>query len=129
MTIKTPEQIALDAILRNYNGREGLSESLAHGDVDADGVQAMIAAAIEADRAQPNYELGVDLPSGQRIMVWVGTSGADGSALVQVDTANAEGNVRIFVNDSDEPIFDENPETGKYEDMAPENEEDDDDAP
>lgn len=79
-------------------------------------------AAIEADRAQPNYELGVDLPSGQRIMVWVGTSDADGSALVQVDTANAEGNVRIFVNDS-EPIFDENPETGKYEDMAPENEE------
>ena len=127
--MKTPKQIALDAILRNYNGREGLSESLAYGDVDADGVQAMIVAAIEADRAQHDCELGVDLPSGQRIMVWVGTSGADGSALVQVDTANAEGNLRIFVNDNDQPIFDENPETGKYEDMAPENEEDDDDAP
>lgn len=62
-------------------------------------------------------EIEVTLPSGQRIIVWVGTSDADGSALVQVDTEGAEGNVRIFVNDGD-PVFDENPETGRYE-VAP----------
>lgn len=122
--MKTPEQIAAEAIDGNLHLTRPFSRA---------SVTRLIEAAIEADRAQPNYELGVDLPSGQRIMVWVGTSDADGSALVQVDTANAEGNVRIFVNDS-EPIFDENPETGKYEDMAPENEMfsdegDDDDAP
>lgn len=118
-TTKTPEQIAKEAIDGNLHLTRPFSRA---------SVTRLIEAAIEADRAQPNYELEVDLPSGQRIMVWVGTSGADGSALVQVDTANAEGNLRIFVNDNDQPIFDENPETGKYEDMAPENEEDDDDA-
>lgn len=112
-TIKTPEQIAREACeASNWITPDERDEF-----VDA------MTAAIEADRAQPRYELGVDLPSGQRIIVWVGTSGADGSALVQVETANAEGNVRIFVNDSGKPIFDENPETGKYEDMAPENDE------
>lgn len=50
--MKTAEQIALDAILLNYNGREGLSESLAQGDVDADGIEVMLIAAIKEDRAQ-----------------------------------------------------------------------------
>lgn len=134
--MKTPEQIAGTAVnewLNEYTWPFSERREFSATEL-ADAVEGLIVAAIEADRAQPNYELGVDLPSGQRIMVWVGTSDADGSALVQVDTANAEGNVRIFVNDSDEPIFDENPETGEYEDMAPENEEvsneeDDDDAP
>lgn len=62
-----------------------------------------------------NVTLSVTLPSGQTIMVWIGTSGSDGSALVQVDTADVEGNLRIFVNDNDTPVFDENPETGRYE--------------
>ena len=114
--MKTPEQIAAQIESGIYSDDDNYL-------LTREEMREHLIAAIEADRAQPNYELGVDLPSGQRIMVCVGTSGADGSALVQVDTANAEGNLRIFVNDSDDPIFDENPETGKYEDMAPENEE------
>lgn len=113
--MQTPEQIAAQIESGIYSDDDNYL-------LTREEMREHLIAAIEADRAQPNYELGVDLPSGLRIMVWVGTSDADGSALVQVDTANAEGNVRIFVNDS-EPIFDENPETGKYEDMAPENEE------
>lgn len=46
-------------------------------------------------------------------------SGADDSILVQVDTYDDTGNVRIFVNDGD-PVFDEDPETGKYRDMSEE---------
>ncbi len=132
--MKTPEQIAAEVAGSYFDTYQDSAEEVGNDEGQPivetwPALRECIAAAIEADRAQPNYELGVDLPSGQRIMVWVGTSDADGSALVQVDTANAEGNVCIFVNDSDEPIFDENPETGKYEDMAPENEEDDDGAP
>lgn len=68
---------------------------------------------------QARDELAVTLPSGQEIRVWIGTSGADGSALVQIDTGgDVDGNVRVFVNDSDDPILDENPETGRYEDMS-----------
>ena len=75
MSMKSPEQITLDAILRNYNGREGLSESLAQGDVDADGVQAMIVAAIEADRAQRRElppalsdDIGADFQNGEALI-------------------------------------------------------------
>ena len=46
-------------------------------------------------------------------------SGADDSILVQVDTYDDTGNVRIFVNDGD-PVFDEDPETGQYRDMSEE---------
>lgn len=52
--IKTPEEIADAAIAVNYEDQAGLNQALAQGDVDADGINAMIAAAIEADRAQRN---------------------------------------------------------------------------
>ena len=56
---------------------------------------------------------------GRHITVSVMISGADGSILVQVDTDDDTGNVRIFVNDGD-PVFDEDPETGQYRDMSEE---------
>lgn len=68
-------------------------------------------------------EMVTTLPSGQEITVGVGTSDADGSALVIVDTGGVQGNVRIIVNDGD-PVFDENPETGEYQDMSPEGDDD-----
>lgn len=108
MTLKTPEQVADEQIEIN-------ADSILAG--DEAWFRDQIIAAIEADRAQPRDELRVTLPSDQTIIVWIGTSGADGSALVQIDTADAEGNVRVFVNDGDDPIYDENPETGRYENM------------
>ncbi|MBT2484798.1 MULTISPECIES: hypothetical protein [unclassified Microbacterium] len=62
-------------------------------------------------------EVTITLPSGQEITAWIGTSLADGSALVQIDTNGTPGNVRVFINDSDQPLLDENPETGQYEDV------------
>lgn len=59
--MKTPEQIAERIIERNfedqgapedYSARDNLDYLLQHGEVDADGVHAILAAAIEADRAQ-----------------------------------------------------------------------------
>ena len=75
--------------------------------------------AVTAETIDDGGELTVTLPSGQEITVYVGTSLADGSALVQIDTAGTPGNVRIFVNDGD-PVFDEDPETGRYRDMSEE---------
>lgn len=61
-------------------------------------------------------DLQVTLPSGQVITVAVLTSGADGSALVQIDTSDEpSGNVRVLLNDCERALFDANPETGKYE--------------
>ena len=74
--------------------------------------------AVTAETIDDGGELTVTLPSGQEITVYVGTSLADGSALVQIDTAGTSGNVRIFVNDSD--VLDEDPETGQYRDMSEE---------
>lgn len=74
--------------------------------------------AVTAETIDDGGELTVTLPSGQEITVYVGTSLADGSALVQIDTAGTPGNVRIFVNDSDDPVLDEDPETGQYRDMS-----------
>ena len=59
----------------------------------------------------------------EMVTTGVGTSDADGSALVIVDTGGVQGNVRIIVNDGD-PVFDENPETGEYQDMSPEGDDD-----
>lgn len=64
-------------------------------------------------------ELHVTMADGRKIRVGVMISGADDSILVQVDTYDDTGNVRIFVNDGD-PVFDEDPETGKYRDMSEE---------
>ena len=64
-------------------------------------------------------ELYVTTADGRKIRVGVMISGADGSILVQVDTYDDTGNVRIFVNDGD-PVFDEDPETGRYRDMSEE---------
>ena len=64
-------------------------------------------------------ELYVTAADGRKIRVGVMISGADDSILVQVDTYDDTGNVRIFVNDGD-PVFDEDPETGKYRDMSEE---------
>src|SRR5690606_6810798 len=59
--MKTPEQIADQIIERNYEDQgspddypatENLNYLLQHGEVDADGIHALLAAAIEADRAQ-----------------------------------------------------------------------------
>ncbi len=80
----------------------------------------LITEAVTDERARvARDEVTVTLPSGQTLRVWVGTSDIDGSALVQIDTEDAHGNVRVFVNDSGDPVFNENPETGRYEDMAP----------
>lgn len=58
--MKTPEQIATEAIERNYEDQgapndypatENLNYLLQNGEVDADGIHAMIAAAVKADRA------------------------------------------------------------------------------
>lgn len=104
MEVKTPGQIATEV---QQNAPLNANE------------WEMMVRAIEADRAQPRCELRHTLPSGQTINVWIGTSGADGSALVQIDTADSEGNVRVFINDSDHPVYDENPETGQYEGLEP----------
>lgn len=78
------------------------------------------------ETVDPN-ELAVTLPSGQEIRVWIGTSDGDGSALVQIDTeGEVHGNVRVFINDNDDPLLDENPETGEYQAMN--DEEDDEDS-
>ena len=59
--MKTAEQIANDQITLNYEDQgapeecpatENLNYLLQHGEVDADGIRAMLVAAIEADRAQ-----------------------------------------------------------------------------
>ena len=63
-------------------------------------------------------ELDALTHDGRHITVGVMVSGADGSILVQVDTDDDTGNVRIFVNDDDRPVFDEDPETGQYRDMS-----------
>lgn len=105
--IKTPERIAGE-VIAPVNANPGHYS-----------LNSLLVDAIEADRAQPRDELTVTLPSSQEIRVWIGTSDADGSALVQIDTGgDVHGNVRVFINDSDDPILDENPETGQYEDMS-----------
>lgn len=59
--MKTPAEIATEIIERDfedqgapedYSARDNLDHLLQHGEVDADGIHALIAAAIEADRAQ-----------------------------------------------------------------------------
>jgi len=59
-------------------------------------------------------QMVVTLPSGGIVIVGVGTSLADGSALVQIDTEPGTGNLRVFINDDDDPLLDQDPETGEY---------------
>ena len=66
-----------------------------------------------------SVELDALTHDGRHITVGVMVSGADGSILVQVDTYDDTGNVRIFVNDGD-PVLDEDPEAGRYRDMSEE---------
>lgn len=50
--MKTPEQIADERIALNYMDATAFTLALSAGDVDHDGIRAMLIAAIEADRAQ-----------------------------------------------------------------------------
>lgn len=113
--MKTPQQVADEEITSRFGIRPALMDPTVA--ITTATLREMIESAVQMDRHERDT-LEVTLPSRQEVTVWIGTSGADGSAIVQVDTAGAEGNLRIFVNDSDEPAFDENPETGEYE-VAP----------
>lgn len=61
--------------------------------------------------------LFVETADGRKITIGVLVSGLDRSIIVQADTEEDAGNVRIFVNDGGDPLFDEDPETGDYRDM------------
>lgn len=49
---KTPEQIAEERIDDNYESLDGLTQALAQGDVDADGIRSMIAHAVRVARGE-----------------------------------------------------------------------------
>lgn len=120
MIAKTPEQIA-ELHAHSVDAYQDSAEEVGHPDGQPiietfPQLAGIIVAAIEADRAQ-REEVAVTLPSGQDITAWIGTSHADGSALVQIDTGGTPGNVRVFINDAEDPLLDENPETGEYQDM------------
>lgn len=64
--MKSPEQIADEQIELNYEDQgapeeysavDNLNYLLQHGEVNADGIHALIAAAIEADRAQREFPM------------------------------------------------------------------------
>lgn len=103
--MKTPEQIAMEIVKpsrRDFEGYAQISES------DA---LSWVASAIEADRAQrqgrledlhayDHYDVEDDEPCDEN----------DRILIVQIDTAEPTGRMRVYVNDG--RIYDGDPETG-----------------
>lgn len=100
--IKTPEQIAaglIDStyakIDNDYDGMKGLARSISVGTTDADDIQALIAAAIEADRAQrPKRDIGEVVQEAFTAYGITPESGPKqyiGAAMRAVATDRAEG--------------------------------------
>lgn len=134
MITQTAEQIADAVILHNYGpdgdadlyeltqdetenaeptARDLLDSANAYRDLNGDGIRRMIIAAVERDR-----ELRAELPEGvEEIGAYDYKNDEDpeypdhGYTVVQIDTAENPGRMRVYINDG--CIYDGDPETGE----------------
>lgn len=102
MATKTISEIVAEAIALNYEDSDRLAQAIAQGDVDADAIRALAEGA--AERAVADHA-----GEAAHIDVHGYVSLIDGAAVAQIDTHEANGRVRVFLNDG--TIYDGDPET------------------